>query len=402
MIKSNIKTVTILGATGSVGSATIDIVRQQQRALGKQAIQIKALTARSNWQKLAQLALEFQPEFVGLLEEDNQDQFREALAGLNIEIVIGSQSAEEAAAKDADWVMAAITGAAGLRSVLIAAKRGCSLALANKESLVCAGSLLINVCSQYGTILLPVDSEHNAIFQVFDPAKKHLVEKIILTASGGPFRNWAAEDIANATPEQAIAHPIWSMGAKISVDSANLMNKGLELIEARHLFDVSPNQLEVLVHPQSVVHGLVQYKDGSMLAQLGPPDMRVPIASAWAWPERIALEGAHLSLAEVGRLDFEHPNLQLFPALSMAICAMQTGANACNALNAANEVAVASFLQGNIKFSEITEVIDAVLNHGGGEIYQWSGEPTNIDEVFEIDKQARIAAKKRIQTQYCR
>ncbi len=392
------KTVTILGATGSVGCATLDILRQQRKELGDDAIVLEALSANNNWQKLVELALEFRPKFVALAEPAHADDLIEALGGTGIEIGSGAQAIEEAAARDANWVMAAITGAAGLRSVLTAAKRGCSLALANKESLVCAGSLLVETCARNGTTLLPVDSEHNAIFQVFDPTKKAQVRRVILTASGGPFLHWSKPRIAKATPAEAIAHPVWSMGAKISVDSASLMNKGLELIEARHLFDVSPSQLEVLVHPQSVVHGLVEYKDGSMLAQLGAPDMRVPIASAWAWPHRIQTSCESLSLADIGRLDFENPDLERFPALGLAIEAMKIGGNACNALSAANEIAVASFLQGELGFFQIAETVEYVLDHGDDEGDTWNGEPEGIDYVFDVDQRARRACQDRIAT----
>ncbi|MBN4047743.1 1-deoxy-D-xylulose-5-phosphate reductoisomerase [Oceanicaulis sp. AH-315-P02] len=393
MASQKTRTVTVLGATGSIGDATLDIVRQQQKVLGKASVSIKALTAGSNWQKLARLAMEFEPDFVALFDVTFEKDLREALSTTGVEVAVGAEAIKEAASLDAKWVMAAITGSAGLPSILTAAKRGCTLALANKESLVCAGPLLLSLCADNGTTLLPVDSEHNAIFQVFDASRKDTIEKITLTASGGPFRNWSAEQIAAATPAQAIAHPVWSMGAKISVDSASLMNKGLELIEARHLFDVSPDQLEILVHPQSVVHGMVQYKDGSILAQLGPPDMRVPIASAWAWPDRIEVSCDRLSLAKLGRLDFEAPDEKRFPALKLARHAMQMGANACNALSAANEVAVASFLQEEIKFFEINEVVSFVLSCANKNTNLWLGEPSNLEEVFEIDNIARRTAQ---------
>ncbi|VAV93500.1 1-deoxy-D-xylulose 5-phosphate reductoisomerase [hydrothermal vent metagenome] len=397
MSKLQIKKVTVLGATGSVGCTTLDILRDQRAMAGRDSVQVIALTANQNWKKLAEQALEFAPEYVALADAEFADDLRDALCGSKIEVGCGPQSLLTAAAMDANWVMAAITGAAGLPSILVAAKRGCILALANKESLICSGALLKNTCAQNGTTLLPVDSEHNAIFQVFNPAMKSMVERVILTASGGPFRQWSAKDIANATPKQAIAHPVWSMGAKISVDSASLMNKGLELIEARHLFDVSPDQLEVLVHPQSVVHGLVEYKDGSMLAQLGPPDMRVPIASAWGWPARIQTNGKKLSLSDIGRLDFEEPDIDRFPALKLARNAMNTGGNACNALSAANEIAVASFLQGQIGFSKICEVVEFVIESGDDSGSNWSGEPGGFEQVFDIDHRARLAAQTKIQ-----
>ncbi len=401
MADTKIKCVTILGATGSVGSATIDILREQQNICGKDKVSVIALTANKNWERLARLALEFEPEFVALADETHLSSLRGALEHTNIKIGGGPAAILDAAAMDANWVMAAITGAAGLRSILVAAKRGCSLALANKESLVCAGSILMELCRKHGTTLLPVDSEHNAIFQVYDPTKKNMVERIILTASGGPFRTWDVKKIANATPKQAINHPTWSMGAKISVDSASLMNKGLELIEARHLFDASPSQLEVVIHPQSVVHGLVEYKDGSMLAQLGPPDMRVPIASAWAWPSRIITKGERLSLCALGRLDFESPDTAKFPALNLARSAMQSGGNACTILNAANEIAVDWFLRGKIKFQNITETVAFVLDALPNAVNFKATEPTSIEEVFEVDTLARKMANRRINELYC-
>ncbi len=392
MENSSVKTITVLGATGSIGDATLDIMREQRAKNGSDSIKVKALTANSNWKKLAKLVHEFHPEFIALADGQFENDLREAIAGFDTQIGIGPDALITAAACDAHWVMAAITGAAGLPSVLEAAKRGCVLALANKEALVCSGSLLMSICAKNGTTLLPVDSEHNAIFQVFDPAQSNMVEKIILTASGGPFLSWSFEQIKKATPAQAIAHPVWAMGSKISVDSASLMNKGLEIIEARHLFDVSPSQIDVLVHPQSVVHGLVQYKDGSLLAQLGAPDMRVPIAHAWAWPNRIVTSVKSLCLSELSRLDFEPPDDRRFPALNLAKHAMAAGGNSCNALNAANEVAVALFLQGNLGFGQIAELISTVMNSKTSESDPWRGEPQSFEQVFEIDKLARYVA----------
>jgi len=388
----SVKTVTILGATGSVGGATLDVLRSQMRVNGKDSVQVKALTANTNWQELVNLVQEFHPEFVALASPEFELQLRDAIGNSDTKIGIGVNALIEAAAYDAEWVMAAITGAAGLRPVLEAARRGCVLALANKEALVCSGSLLMDICAKNKTTLLPVDSEHNAIFQVYDPTQKHMVEKIILTASGGPFRLWPEEQIKNATPAQAICHPIWSMGPKISVDSATLMNKGLELIEARHLFDVSPSQIDVLVHPQSVIHGLVQYKDGSMLAQLGSPDMRIPIAHAWSWPNRIETSCEKLSLSKLSKLDFEQPDFTRFPALNIAKTAMSIGGNACNALNAANEIAVTAFLQGGLLFGEIADVIENVMDKTGKAPDIWAGEPEGFEQVFEIDRKARSVA----------
>lgn len=384
------KTISILGATGSIGDATLDIVRSERQRLGEGAARILALSAGSNWSKLAALAKELQPEFVAIADSQHEADLRDALAGTGIRIGIGAEAVVEAAEMPAQWVMAAISGAAGLPPVLAAAKRGCTLAIANKEALICAGSLLAGTARAGGTEILPVDSEHNAIFQVLDPEQSDMIERIILTASGGPFRTWDAESIARATPKQAVAHPVWSMGAKISVDSATLMNKGLELVEARHLFDVSPSQLDVLVHPQSIIHGLVEYKDGSMLAQLGSPDMRVPISTCWNWPERTPNDSNRLSLVEVGRLEFEAPDEERFPCLALAKQAMQVGDNACNALSAANEVAVEQFLQGETEFERIPYTVAEVVFGGKAD---WSGNPQDFNEVYSVDARARQMAK---------
>lgn len=280
------------------------------------------------------------------------------------------------------------------------ANRGGAIAIANKESLVCAGALLMRTCARTGAQVLPVDSEHNAIFQVLDPERRSALVRIVLTASGGPFRTWTLEQMKTATPEQAIAHPVWSMGAKISVDSASLMNKGLELIEACHLFDVSSGEIDVLIHPQSVVHGLVEYADGSILAQLGPADMRVPIASAFAWPERIATRCERLDLARVSRLDFETPDTDRFPALNLARNAMKAGDVACTALNAANEVAVEAFLAGQIGFLDISALVADVLEGGHPDGGDWEGAPEDYESVFALDHLARTRARALLTQKY--
>ena len=383
--------ISILGATGSVGQSTLDIIADQRARHGEDSLHIVALTARRNVAQLAEAARRFRPDFVAIADEACASDLQDALGGTGIECAAGPAAVEEAAQREADWTMAAIVGAAGLRSTLQVAQRGGTIAIANKETLVCAGALLMQTCVQTGARVLPVASEHNAIFQVLDPARRDSLVRIILTASGGPFRTWSRAQMQKATPAEAVAHPVWSMGAKISVDSATLMNKGLELIEARHLFDASARQLDVLIHPQSVVHGLVEYADRSVLAQLGPADMRVPIASAFAWPERIETPCAALDLAKVGRLDFETPDEERFPALALARAAMLKGDAACTALNAANEIAVAAFLQGQIGFLDIAALVANVLDGS-----DWAGAPENYEAVFHLDKLARARTREHL------
>ena len=323
------------------------------------------------------------PQVAVVADERAYASLKDALAGTGIEAAAGTAALAEAADRPADWVMAAIVGAAGLEPTLRAVKRGATVALANKETLVCAGDLVTRTAAASGAKLLPVDSEHNAIFQVFDFDRPERVAKVILTASGGPFRSLPFEAMRGVTPEQAVAHPIWSMGAKISVDSATLMNKGLELIEAWHLFPVSVDQLDVIVHPQSVVHSLVEYIDGSVLAQLGTPDMRTPIAYALGWPDRIATPCRRLNLAEIARLDFEAPDPSRFPALNLAWAALREGGSAPAVLNAANEVAVAAFLDRRIGFLDIAAIVGETLS-------AMNREPiSNLDEVMSVDAAAR-------------
>ncbi len=349
--------VTILGSTGSVGANTVDlIVRNRDR------FEVEALVAGGNYGKLAEQARRLRPRRAVIGDDARLSDLRQALAGTGIEIAAGRAAVIEAANQPADWVMAAIVGAAGLEPTLAAVRRGAVVALANKECLVCAGDLLTAEVQRAGARLLPVDSEHSAIFQVFDFERRERVEKIVLTASGGPFRTFTREQMARVTPEQAVAHPNWSMGAKISVDSATMMNKGLELIEAHHLFDMPAQRIDILVHPQSVVHSMVSYVDGSVLAQLGSPDMRTPIAYALAWPDRMAAPTAQLDLAALGQLTFEMPDLKQFPALDLARQALQRGGGAPTILNAANEVAVAGFLQRRIGFLDIVEVVARTLD----------------------------------------
>jgi 1-deoxy-D-xylulose-5-phosphate reductoisomerase len=310
---------------------------------------------------------------------------KEALAGSGIEVAAGPAAVVEAALRPAEWVMAAIVGAAGLAPTLAAIRRGAVVALANKEVLVCAGSLVIDEVARHSATLLPVDSEHNAIFQVFDAPRAAEIERIVLTASGGPFRERSYEAMRRVTPEEAVAHPNWRMGAKISVDSATMMTKGLELIEAHHLFDLPSSRMDVLVHPQSIVHGMVCYSDGSVLAQLGSPDMRTPIAYALAWPERMATPCQRLDLAQIGRLSFEPPDEIRFPALRLARSAMEAGGAAPTVLNAANEIAVHAFLKREIGFLDIADIVERTLERMSGYTI------ASLDDVHNFDREARDA-----------
>lgn len=350
------RSVTILGATGSVGRSTLDLVERN-----RDRFEIVALTARKDVAGLAELARKFRPALVVIGDVRLEPELAAALEDSGVEVRGGEDAIEEAAGLDAEWTMAAIVGCAGLKAVMRALKQGGTVAFANKEALVSAGPLMMEAASASGATLLPVDSEHNAIFQCFDRAQPESVRRIILTASGGPFRTWSLERMRGATPTEAVAHPNWSMGAKISVDSATLMNKGLELIEAYHLFPVGVEALEVVVHPQSVIHSLVEYVDGSLLAQLGSPDMRIPIAYTLAWPERMATPCETLDLVRIGSLDFEEPDLERFPALGLARAALREGGAKPAILNAANEIAVASFLESRIGFLDIPALVGEVL-----------------------------------------
>ncbi len=381
----------ILGATGSVGRATLELVRETRVREGADACAVDALTAATNVEALAGLARVFRPRLAVIADEAAYPALKAALAGTGVTAAAGPQALVEAAEADSDWVMAAIVGAAGLPPTIAAARRGADVALANKEALVCAGSLLTDAAAASGGALLPVDSEHNAIFQVLDRDRLERVERLILTASGGPFREWTQERMAAATPAEAINHPVWSMGAKISIDSATLMNKGLELIEARHLFGVEPARLDVVVHPQSVVHSLVAYVDGSVLAQMGEPDMKIPIAHCLAWPDRMPTACARLDLAAVGQLTFEAPDEGRFPALSLARAALQAEAGAPAVLNAANEVAVARFLDRRIGFLDISAVVERTLDGYMAERAA-SRPPRDLDDLLTIDRHAREAA----------
>jgi 1-deoxy-D-xylulose-5-phosphate reductoisomerase len=378
---TGVRTVTILGATGSVGQSTLDLIERNG-----ERFDVLALTARKDVAGLAEAARRVGARRAVVGDESFYQPLKDALAGSGVEAAAGDAAVTEAAGSGADWTMAAIVGNAGLRPVMAALREGGTVALANKEALVAAGDIMTAAADLSGARLLPVDSEHNAIFQCFDSAKPGSVSRIILTASGGPFRGKTLDEMRAVTPQQAVAHPNWSMGAKISVDSATLMNKGLELIEAYHLFPLDVDAFEVVVHPQSVIHSMVEYVDGSVLAQLGAPDMRIPIAYTLAWPERMATPCQRLDLVRIGRLDFEEPDLERFPALALAKLALRQGGAKPAILNAANEIAVASFLSGGIAFLDIASVVRETLESFD------PPAPASLDEVVETDRQARIIA----------
>ncbi len=373
--------VTILGSTGSVGRNTIDLIERH-----RDAYEVEALTAYSNVELLVEQARRLCPRLAVIGDGSRYDELKEALAGTGVETAAGADGLTEAAERPSDWVMAAIVGAAGLAPTLTAVRRGTIVALANKEALVCAGAIMMAEVKAHGATLLPVDSEHNAIFQVFDFKRRDSIERIILTASGGPFRELDLEAMADVTPEQAVAHPNWDMGAKISVDSATLMNKGLELIEAHHLFALPSERIDVVIHPQSVVHSLVTHVDGSVLAQLGSPDMRTPIAYTLGWPDRIAAPAARLDLAAVAKLTFEAPDEGRFPALRLARHALQSGDGAPTILSAANEVAVHGFLARKIGFLDIVRIVERTLERVP------QSPLKSLEEVRAVDSLARDVA----------
>ncbi|MDD3288908.1 MAG: 1-deoxy-D-xylulose-5-phosphate reductoisomerase [Alphaproteobacteria bacterium] len=354
----NRRRITILGSTGSVGQQTVDLI---ERDMDK--YEIVALTAKGNVSKLVEQARKLKPRLVVIADEMKYHELKDALADTKIEVAAGAQAIEDSAKIESDWIMSAIVGAAGLPATLAAARRGATIAFANKETLVCAGPLMMKLVAEAGATLLPVDSEHNAIWQVLNPAMRDAVSRIIITASGGPFRTFSREQMVKVTPEQAVLHPVWSMGAKISIDSATFMNKALEIIEAYYLFQMPSEKIDVIVHPQSVVHSMVEYTDGSVLAQLGTPDMRIPIGSTLAWPKRMATPAAKLDLAKLAQLTFEEPDAIKFPALRLAREAMAKGGTAPAILSAANEVAVQAFLDKRIGFLDIVHVNEAALNN---------------------------------------
>jgi 1-deoxy-D-xylulose-5-phosphate reductoisomerase len=353
---------TVLGSTGSIGLSTLDVVAHARTYYGADAFPIEALTANANVEVLAEQARRFRPRLAVIADENRYSALREALSGEEIEIAAGRDGVMGAARADSDVVMIGIVGAAALEPTLAVAARGATIALANKECVVAAGGLFRDVLAETRATVVPVDSEHNAAFQLLDFAQSHAFEKVTLTASGGPFREWSRDRMMAVTPEQAVAHPNWSMGAKISVDSATLMNKGLELIEAHVLFGLSPEKLDVLVHPQSLVHCLVSYSDGSTLAHLSAPDMRTPIAHAISWPTRIASPSLRLDLARARQLTFEAPDIERFPCLGLAQACMRAGGMKPTILNAANEIAVAAFLGRKIGFLDIASVIEDTLD----------------------------------------
>ncbi|WP_416900316.1 MAG: 1-deoxy-D-xylulose-5-phosphate reductoisomerase [Minwuia sp.] len=376
------KGVTVLGATGSIGLSTLDLVSRHP-----DRFRVDTLTANSNVAELARLAVDHGAALAVVADPDRYRDLKDALSGTGVRAAAGPEALVEAAQGDSEFVMAGIVGSAGLAPTLAAVRRGADVGLANKECLVCAGDIVMAEVARAGGKLLPVDSEHNAIFQVFETERAAQVERIILTASGGPFRTWTREAMGEATPEAAVAHPNWSMGAKISVDSATMMNKGLEMIEAFHLFPVEPAQIDVLVHPQSVIHSMVEYVDGSTLAQLGSPDMRTPIASCLAWPERIHAPSPKLDLAALGQLTFERPDFERFPALRLARYCLESGSEAATVLNAANEIAVAAFLDRRLGFLQIAETVERALETVGRQT------TSTLDEVVALDAEARRVAR---------
>jgi 1-deoxy-D-xylulose-5-phosphate reductoisomerase len=381
-----VRTVTVLGATGSVGTSTVDLLKR-----GNGKYRVEAVTAHRNAAQLAQIARDLRARFAAVADPSAYRELKDALSGTGIEAASGEAALIEAAQRPADWVMAAVSGSVGLRSTLAAAKRGATVALANKECLVCAGAMFMRSAAAAGATVLPVDSEHNAIFQALSAGPREDVSRVVITASGGPFRTWTREQMRAATLEQALKHPNWSMGPKITIDSATMMNKCLELIEAHHLFAVEPAQLAVLVHPQSIIHGMVEYRDGSVVAQLGSPDMRIPIAHCLAWPTRIDGPAAKLDLAKIGSLTFEAPDPDRFPALALGRRALETGGAAPTILNAANEVAVAAFIGHRIGFGGIADLVGATLD--AAERRNATAEPQDIDEALAVDHMARSLAQ---------
>ncbi|MEZ5691846.1 MAG: 1-deoxy-D-xylulose-5-phosphate reductoisomerase [Rickettsiales bacterium] len=387
------KTVTILGSTGTIGRNTIKFIQHHP-----EKFLVDAITANENVELLIEQAKLLRPKLAVINNEQHYEQLKTALQGSGIKSAAGKQAVTDAAKTNSDITMSAIVGASCLEPTLAAIKNGKTIALANKESLICAGELMNNEAKKHNTKIIPVDSEHNAIFQLL-PERADLneslkyVRKITLTASGGPFRKFSLKEMENITPKQAIKHPNWNMGAKISVDSATMMNKGLELIEAFYLFPVKPEQLDILVHPQSIIHALIELTDNSVLAQMSTPDMCVPIANALAWPQRMESTASRLNLAEIGKLDFEPPDSDRFPALRIAREVLKKGGSAPTILNAANEIAVTNFLKERIKFLDISRIVEKTLEH------VYNSPPTSIEEVMECDRIARSYSNKLIDNQ---
>jgi 1-deoxy-D-xylulose-5-phosphate reductoisomerase len=384
-VEAGVRTVTVLGATGSIGDSTMDLLRG---APGR--YRVEALTANSNVVGLAKLAREFNARFAAIADPARFDELKDALAGSRIECGAGESAIIEAASRPADWLMAAVSGAAGLKPALAAVDRGTTIALANKECLVCAGDFFMQRAAKSGACILPADSEHNALFQALSSGNRDELTRVIITASGGPFRTWAAADIEKATLAQALKHPNWTMGQKITIDSASMMNKGLEVIEAACLFALAPGEIDVLVHPQSIIHGMVEFSDRSVVAQLGTPDMRTPIAHCLGWPERIDGPAAKLDLAKIGQLTFEAPDFTRFPALRLAYDALRTGNSATTVYNAANEIAVAAFIGEKIRFGAIARLVEATMN---GWVRAGNLAPlTSADDAIAVDHNARNMA----------
>src|SRR5579871_6192761 len=382
---SSARVVSVLGATGSIGDSTMDLIRR-----ARDRYRVEAITANSNVTALAKLAREFDVSFAAIADGTRLGELRDALDGTGIECGAGESAVIEAAARPADWIMAAVSGAAGLKPALAAVDRGTTIALANKECLVCAGDIFMRRAAEAGASVLPADSEHNALFQALSSGNREELTRVIITASGGPFRTWAKADIENATLEQALKHPNWSMGQKITIDSASMMNKGLEVIEASYLFALTPDEIDVLVHPQSIIHGMVEFSDRSVVAQLGAPDMRTPIAHCLGWPDRIVGPAAKLDLAKIGQLTFEAPDFARFPGLRLAYEALRTGRGATTVYNAANEVAVAAFIAGKIRFGAIARLVEATL-----EAFIRAGNLaplTSADDAISVDHNARNKA----------
>jgi 1-deoxy-D-xylulose-5-phosphate reductoisomerase len=376
--------ISVLGATGSIGENTLDLVGRDPASYA-----VIALTGGHNTGRLAELAVKHRAELAVIADESRYGDLRARLAGTGIEAAAGADALIEAASRPADWVMAAIVGAAGLKPTLAAVRQGTCTALANKECLVSAGNIFMREVARYETSLLPVDSEHSAAMQVMGGGAPESIERICLTASGGPFRSWSLADMADVTPKQALAHPNWSMGPKVTIDSATMMNKALELIEAHHLFSVNAERLEVLIHPQSIVHCLVYYRDGSVLAQMSCPDMRTPIAYSLAWPNRMQAPTARLDLAGMGALVFEAPDEARFPSLRLARDVLAAGGSAGTVLNAANEIAVEAFLGGRIGFLAIGRLVETTLDRSA---HLAGLSPDSVDEVLAIDSEARAIA----------
>lgn len=379
------RSVSVLGATGSIGASTFDLLMRQ-----RDRYRVEALAAQRNAEALAKAAISLGARFAAVADPASYAALKDALGGSQITPAAGADAVIEAASRPADMVVASISGAAGLAPTMAAIERGATVAVANKECLVCAGGLFMRRAAARSATILPVDSEHNALFQAMAAGRREDVRRLILTASGGPFRTWNADAVRNATPEQALKHPNWSMGAKVTIDSATLMNKGLELIEAHHLFQMPARDIDVFVHPQSIVHGIVEFKDGSFIAQLGAPDMRIPISHCLAWPDRMEAPARPLRLEEMASLTFEAPDLARFPALGLARSALEEGGAAPTVLNAANEIAVAEFLDGRLGFAAIPALVDATLEAAARQ--GLVGEPESVEEALAVDREARTLA----------